>query len=264
MDNNSVVASPEDEIDLVRLLFACLQRWKLFVGIGALGTIVALAFSMYYLTPLYESSISLYVNNRMNQDNTEAVTTSDMSASRSLVSTYITISKSDRVLSRVSEALDKEFSTTYLKSVVTAKQEGQTELFTVTVTTTDPERSSLIANAIADVFPEVLSEIVEGSSAKVIDYGKVPTGKSYPSNTKNALIGLLLGILLAGVIVLLQYVTDVRILDEEDLSNVCDYPLLGQIPDFSQIGKRGHGKKHYGYGAEMPEQNDAATGASKT
>ena len=238
-------ASPEVEIDLVRLLFVCLHKWWIFVLLGLIGTSVAIAFSLFYLTPLYESSISLYVNNRMDRTDSDYVSTSDMSASRNLVSTYITISKSDRVLSSVSEALDNQFSTEYLKSVVSAKQQGQTELFTVTVTTIDPERSSLIANAIADVFPSVLSDIVEGSSAKVIDYGKVPNDKSFPNNTKNALIGLMIGIVLAGIIVLFDFVTDVRIMDEEDLSAICDYPMLGQIPDFTHLGKRGYKYSKY-------------------
>lgn len=254
-------ASPEVEIDLVRLLFACLHRWYVFVILGALGTAIAIAISVFYLTPLYQSSISLYVNNRLEQGATDYVSTSDMSASRSLVSTYITICKSDRVLGKVADALDGQFSAAYLKSVVAAKQQGTTELFTVTVTTTDPERSSMIANAMADVFPSVLSEIVEGSSAKVIDYGKVPKTKSYPSNSKNALIGLLIGVVLAGIFVLLEFITDVRIMDEEDLGNVSEYPLLGQIPDFSQIGKRNLKSSRYGYAS--PESSDKDESASE-
>lgn len=261
--------SPEVEIDLVRLLFACLRKWWVFVLLGALGTAAAIGYSLYFLTPLYESSISLYVNNRMDRGDSEYVSTSDMSASRNLVSTYITISKSDRVLTSVSEALKNEYSTAYLKSVVSAKQQGQTELFTVTVTTTNPERSSLIANAIADVFPSVLADIVEGSSAKVIDYGKVPTSRSFPSYTKNAMIGLLIGLVLAGIIVLLQFVTDVRIMDEEDLSAICDYPLLGQIPDFAHLGKKSgkYAKNGYDYGygyaspnAEVDKPSDKKSG----
>ena len=249
-------AAPEVEIDLIRLLVTCLRRWWVFALCGLLSTALAIAFSVFYLTPLYESSISLYVNNRMDRTDSDYVSTSDMSASRSLVSTYITISKSDRVMSAVSKALDNQYSSNYLKSVVSAKQQGQTELFTVTVTTTDPERSSLIANTIADVFPSVLSEIVEGSSAKVIDYGKVPNYKSFPNNTKNAMIGLLIGVVLAGIIIFLEFITDVRVMDEEDLSSICDYPLLGQIPDFNQIGKRGLRSSKYGYGSSENKPSD--------
>lgn len=258
-------AAPEVEIDLVRLLFTCLRRWYVFVICGVLATAVAIAFSMFYLTPLYESSISLYVNNRMDRTDSDYVSTSDMSASRSLVSTYITICKSDRVMGAVSKALDNQYSATYLKSVVNAKQSGQTELFTVTVTTTDPERSSLIANTMADVFPGILSEIVEGSSAKVIDYGKVPTSRSFPSHSKNALIGLLIGVVLAAIIVFIEFITDVRVMDEEDLSNISDYPMLGQIPDFSMIGKRGLRSSKYGYEpaeskSEDSDDKDASSG----
>jgi capsular polysaccharide biosynthesis protein len=247
VDKNSSAPNQEIEIDLVRLLFACLGKWWVFLICGVLATAVAIVYSMLFLTPMYQSSISLYVNNRMDRASSDYVSTSDMSASRSLVTTCITISRSDRVLSAVSRAMDNQFSSSYLKSVVSAKQQGQTELFTVTVTTVNPERSAMIANTIADVFPGVLSEIVEGSSAKVIDYAKVPTHRSSPDNTKNALIGLLIGIVLAGVIVFIDFLTDVRVMDEEDLAAVCGYPVLGQIPDFSQISGK-HGSKNSGYG----------------
>lgn len=262
MENNTVGAAPEVEIDLVRLLFVCLRKWWIFVILGLLGTGIALGISVFYLTPLYQSSISIYVNNRMSQDSSDYVSTSDMTASRNLVATYITISKSDRVLTAVSKTLDGEYTSRYLKSVVSARQEGQTELFTVTVTTVDPERSALIANAIADVFPTVLTEIVEGSSARVIDYAKIPTSRSFPSHTKNALIGLLVGIVIAGIIVLVGFITDVRIMDEEDLSNITDYPLLGRIPDFAQLGKHSGKKNGYGYGDDT--NKDTGSKAEKS
>ena len=260
MDNNTVGASPEVEIDLVRLLFVCLRKWWIFAILGLLGMGIAIAISMFYLTPLYQSSISIYVNNRMNQDSSDYVTTSDMTASRNLVTTYITISRSDRVLTAVSKSLDGQYSSAYLKSVVSARQEGQTELFTVTVTTVDPERSALIANTIADVFPTVLTEIVEGSSARVIDYAKIPTSRSFPSHTKNAMIGLLIGIVIAGIIVLIGFITDVRIMDEEDLSSITEYPLLGRIPDFAQLGKHSSKKNKYGYGDGANKDTESKAG----
>ncbi len=262
-NNNNTPATQEVEIDLIKLLFVFLHRWWVFAIFGFAAMLIAIAISVFYLTPLYQSSISLYVNNRMDNTPSDYVSTGDMSASRGLVSTYITISKSDRVMNAVAEALDGAYSSKYLKSSVSAKQEGQTELFTVTVTTVDPERSALIANTIAEVLPSVLSEIVEGSSAKVIDYGRTPESRSFPSHTKNALIGLLIGVILAGIIVLVEFVTDVRIMDEEDLSNITDYPLLGQIPDFKQIGKRGSKNGKYGYEQHIHASKAADKGADK-
>lgn len=256
MDNKGTPNNQEVEIDLIRLLFVYLHRWWIFAICGAVAMTIAIIYSLYYLTPLYTSSISLYVNNRLDMRETDYVTTSDMSASRNLVKTYITISNSDRVMNAVSNALNNEYSADYLKGAVSAEQQDNTELFTVTVTTTDPERSALIANTIADVFPDVLADIVEGSSARVIDYGKVPSGKSYPSNTRNALIGLLIGIVVAGVLVTVEYLSDVRIMDEEDLSYICEYPLLGQIPEFTQLGSRHLGKYASKYGYQ--NKSDAA------
>lgn len=239
----------EVEIDLVRLLFTFLHRWQIFALCALIATSVAIVFSLFYLTPMYKASITLYVNNSTkDRDSIDYVSSGDVSTSRNLVSTYITISKSERVMGEVSKALDGNISVPYLMSVVSAEQENKTELFRVTVTTADPERSALIANTIADVFPDVLAGIVEGSSAKVIDYAKVPKSKSSPNNTRNAMIGFLIGVVVAATIVTVEYLADVRIKEEDDLKMVCDYPTLGYIPDFNVIARGSVSGKGYGYG----------------
>ena len=142
------------------------------------------------------------------------------------------------MLERVAEEAGLNVSAEKLRKWIHASAMGQTELFEVYITHSDPVVAANIANVIADVAPYEIAEIVEGSSTKVIDRARVPVAPTSPSLAKNVTRGCLVGVVLAVVAVVLQIVLDVRIKTEEDLKRICKAPVLGLIPDFnSQEGE---------------------------
>ena len=62
----------------------------------------------------------------------------------------------------------------------------------------------------------------------------MPTSRYTPSYRKNTLLGCAVGLLLAVIYVTLLYLMDVRIKNEEDLTQLFDLPMLGQIPSFAE------------------------------
>ena len=109
-------------------------------------------------------------------------------------------------------------------------------LFDVTVTSTDPTESELIANTIAKVLPDRITDIVEGSSLKIVDYAIVPAHRSSPSYIKNTAIGVLLGGILAAAIIVISDMVrssrDVMIHSADELKNIYpEIPVLAIIPD---------------------------------
>ena len=119
-----------------------------------------------------------------------------------------------------------------VRGMITAAQVDETEIFEVFVTHPDPVVAAQIANIVAEVAPEKIGEIVEGSSTKIIDYAKIPESRHTPSYKKNILVGAMLGMVLALGWLTLGYLLDVRIRDDEDLTEYFEQPLLGQIPAF--------------------------------
>ena len=126
--------------------------------------------------------------------------------------------------------------------MISAEPEGETEMFRVTVTSANPQMSADIANTIAKVAPAEIAEIIEGSSAKIIDEARVPQKHSYPSYGVRAVVGFLIGGFLAIFVFVLMYLLDIRIRSEEDLKNICDVPVLGVIPNLTNDAKTA-GKK---------------------
>ena len=123
--------------------------------------------------------------------------------------------------------------------MVTAAPVNDTEIFEITVTDADPQEAELIANTIADVLPDKISDIVEGSSVRVVDYAVVPVFPVSPSVTKYAMIGVLLGgVLSVGVIVLMELLNE-SIRSEDYLIQTYDLPILAVVPTMEHV------EKHY-------------------
>jgi capsular polysaccharide biosynthesis protein len=94
-----------------------------------------------------------------------------------------------------------------------------------------------IANAIAKVAPDVIAEIIEGSSAKIIDHARLPKEQSSPNYLMSALIGAVVGAILAVAVILIRHMMDTCIHNEEELEKICSVPVLGLIPDLTADAK---------------------------
>ena len=225
------------EIDLQKLLLVYLRRWWLIALSALIVAGGSLAYAYYLVEEMYQASSTIYVNNIKEGITVDSVTTSNLSASQQLVSTYISIVKSDRVLSKVAEQLDNRYTVNNLKGMVTASQIGDTGIFSINVVSADPQEAAEIANTFAEVVPNVIGAIIEGSYARVLDIAKAPTQRYSPSYTKYTAMGGLIGGLLAALYLTIRYLLDVRIKDEEELTALFDLPVLGQIPEFVSASK---------------------------
>lgn len=243
------------ELNIKEILNVLVKRiWFIFASIIVAG-IIAFIISSYVISPQYTSTTKLFVNNT-NMDRTSAITTGDLSASKSLVSTYIAIIKSDVVLDEVINKLNLSLTPQQLNDMIFADAINQTEVFYVSVTTQNPQLSTDITNTIATIAPEHLSEIVDGSSAKIVENAKVPKTPSYPNTKKNTTIGALIGLLLSCIIVIFISTSDTRITSETDIKQITDIPILSVISDFNQANTRVQYGYGYGYGGRSEENNN--------
>ena len=64
----------------------------------------------------------------------------------------------------------------------------------------------------------------------VLDVAKVPEEKSGPSNVKNGLIGGAVGVVISGLIVVYKTLTDTKVKTVEEVKDIFDYPIIGNIP----------------------------------
>lgn len=231
------------EIDLREVAGALVKKaWLIVLCAVLLGTAM-LAYAANFVTPTYQATATFYVNNNSSNEG-EKVESTDLAVALRLVNSYVDIVKRDVVLSEVVEKLQMNISPAALRSMVHSQVVGETEIFTVTVTSADPQMSATIANTIAEVAPGIISGIISGSRATVIDYARVPTGRSSPNYTTSALLGAVVGALLAVVFIFIQTRLDVHVKNEEMLGQLCGAPVLGVIPDFAEGAGKGRKVRH--------------------
>lgn len=219
------------EIDLLRLVKALWHwAWIILLSMIFCGA-VALFCTRFMMTPLYRSSALMYVNNNSYAVNNTSVSLADLSASQTLVDTYIVILKTRLTLNEVIQQAGLNYTYEELRDMISAASVDSTEIFEITVTSPDPAEAELIANTIVQVLPEKISEIMDGSSARTVDFAVRPIHKSSPSVTLNVAVGCMIGMIFScGVIVLLELL-DEQIRDEEYLIKTYHLPVLAAVPD---------------------------------
>ena len=248
------------EFDLRRLLPAILSKIWLIVLVSLLCGMLSLGSTLLLKTPMYKASTMFYVNNSVSLgDASIDISSGDISTSKSLVNSYIVILRTRGTLMDVIDYAGSDRSYGELLSMVSASSVNKTEIFQVTVVSEDPQEAVDLANAIAHVIPKRISSVIEGSSAKVVDYPVRPGSPFTPNYTKDTALGLLVGLLLSVCAIVLLEILDVAIRDEEDLQSFCSYPILASVPDMTVTSKKGYYRRYYrrsGYSTADSKQKD--------
>jgi len=243
---------PEMEIDLLALLGILVSKLYLVIIITVLGGLLAILYTWIFVTPLYQTDFSLYVNNSTTSS-TESITSSDVSASRSLANTYCEIIKSRSVLETASKDIGLSYSQAALLKLVKVSVNSSTEVITVSVKTESPETALYLANSIAEQAERSIARIVVGSSMSIVDEPYLPQGPCSPSYKKNIALGAVIGFLLVSATIVLREITDDRIRDEKKAEEQLGLAILGTIPNV--IAAKNISKySDYGYGGSKQQR----------
>lgn len=221
------------EIDLLQIAKALWHRaWAILLAAVLCGA-AGFGYSAFLVTPLYQSEAMMYVNNSSFSvgSTSFSISSSELTAAQSLVATYIVILNTRTTLEDVIRDAELEYSYEELLGMIDAQAVNNTEVFSITVTSESPQEAEQIANTIARILPEKISNIVEGSSVRVVDYAVVPAHRSSPSISRYTILGALLGIVLTCGYIVLREMFDDQIRDEEFLMQTYDIPILAAIPE---------------------------------
>ncbi len=249
-------AEVSETIDLLRLFRALWQKVWLIVLAGLIVAAAAFSWSTFVVEPEYSATAMLYVNNStVSVGSTSfSISASDISASQALVKTYIVILKNRTTLNQVLEKTGLKYTYGQLSSMITAASVNGTQVFHVTVTCESAENAAILANAIAEVLPVRVAEIIDGSSMRLVDEAVVSPKKVSPNITQNTAFGFIVGAAIAAaVIIVLELLDDVIHGDDYLLQNF-DFPVLAKIPDLYEKSS----SKKYGYYSSYYGQNKNA------
>lgn len=228
------------EIDISALFKALWRKiWLILIATVVCGA-AFFAYARFRITPKYSASTMLYVNTSSTVSlSSYKFSTSDMSAGTQLVTRYIVILGSRSCLERVKAESGVNYSYSELSGMISASAVEETEIFKVSVTCTNPDEAALIANTIAKVLPERISDIISGTSVEVVDYAISNNNRVSPSYSKYMITGIVVGLLLTSIIIIIIELLDDIIHSDEYLTETYkDIPFLAAIPDLTTKNDR--------------------------
>jgi capsular polysaccharide biosynthesis protein len=219
----------EETISLKELFQTIKKRLSLIVLITVVLTTASGLVSYFLLTPIYQSSTQLLVN----QEKTDqaAYNTGDIQANIQLINTYNVIIKSAAVLDLVSEELDGAYSSSQLNSMITVGSVQNSQVLTLTVESTDPVMAANIANTTAEVFKKQVVSIMNVDNVNILASAQVGENPSpvKPQPVLNMAIAFVVGLMAGvGLAFLLEFL-DNTVKTEQDIEKLLGLPVLGTV-----------------------------------
>lgn len=180
----------EEEFDLGMLLQALLEKSWIILLASVLGAAIALVGTFYLVTPQYQSTVTLYVNNTQYVENLE--------------DSFTVIVKMRETLLDVIKHTQTDRSHNELRKMVEIHCVNNTDFFELTVTCPDPYEAERLANGIGEILPDKVMEIMGQIPMDVVDEAVIAAGPSSPNYPNNGLLGAVIGMTLSMALVFLQ------------------------------------------------------------
>lgn len=215
------------EIDFRRLGAMLLRRIWIPVLAAVLCGVLALSAGFLLVEPRYESSVLFCASN---EPQGAELSASDLEASGKLVDGFSVILYSRRTLADVIAASGVSCSVEELERKITMEQIGQTQFFRVAVSWPKGDEAMKIAEAVASVFPQRVTEIARGT-ATVVDRPLRAAAPATPDLPLWTVMGAAMGVLLSAAILIAADLCDDTIRSPEDLERLTDLPLLVTVPE---------------------------------
>lgn len=229
-----------EELDLKQLVNIFWNKRLHIISIVLVFAIIGAIYSFLLVTPEYKSYTSLILSKSetSGQDNTGAITQTDITLNQKLVPTYSQLIKSKNVLREVIDNLGIEDSEETLKNQITVSAIDDTELIQITVTSVYPEKAKQIANEIASVFTKKVSEFYNISNVHIVDEAEVSTEPYNINHAKDIIIFIVIGIVISCVYVLLANMLDTTVKSQEDIEKQIGVIVLASIPVIREDTKK--------------------------
>ena len=238
-------------IDVSRIFKTLWNKAWIIILSGVLAAAIGFSLAAFVVAPKYSSSVRLYVNNSKENAPGSSISSSDLTASQSLVRTYSVILNSRTTLEDIIAKADVSYTTRELSKMIQAEPVDNTEVMQVTVECGDAEEAAKIANAVCEVLPKKIEEIIEGAHMEIVDKAKVNEEKVAPSVAVYTAVALVMGLFISIAVITVRTLLDDRIQDEDYVLQNYDCPVLAKIPDLVNA----KGSKKYGYYYKRKDEN---------
>ncbi len=215
-----------DEIDLVEMAYRMLAKWKLILCLALIGALVTGVYTIGFVTPLYEATSTIYVLSRSDS----AINFSDLQLGNALTQDYIKVFQMWEVHEEVISNLNLPYTYRQMREMLSIKNDANTRMLDITVTSASPEEAAAMSNEYAKVASEYIADTMATDKPNIMSVALVPANPVSPSITKNILIGFILGCIIACGYVAVTFLLDDKFRTAEDIRKYTGLNTLAVVP----------------------------------
>ncbi|MBT2730146.1 capsular biosynthesis protein [Bacillus sp. ISL-75] len=219
----------EETISLKELLETLKKRLLLIVSITLIAAIVSGVVSYFFLTPIYQASTQILVNQKKSEQSLYSA--NEVQTNLQLINTYNVIITSPAILDKVSEELDLNMTAAQLKGKITVGSEKDSQVVNLSVQDPSADVAAQIANKTAEVFKKEIANIMNVDNVSILAKADVTENPApiKPRPLLNVAIAIVVGLMAGvGLSFLLEYFNN-TIKNEQDVEKVLGLPILGVI-----------------------------------
>lgn len=223
-----------EELDLKQLFKIFWNKRLQIIAIVLVFLIIGSIYSFAFVKPKYKSYTTLVLAQSGGVSNTEdaqGITQSDLTLNQKLISTYSELVKTKNVLREVIKELSLTIEEEELRKNVTVSLVEDTELIKITITNENALDAKNIANKIAKIFSERVSEIYNISNVYIVDEAEEATGPYNINHIKDIAIFMIIGLVISVIYVLLTNLLDTTVKSAEDIEKELGITVLASIPE---------------------------------
>ena len=214
------------------------RRWWLLILLMFIGGSAAYMYTDLFVDPVYKADGSFYVNSKTDRNEVDTVTSvGQLNSNTRLAMSCAEILTRRSFLEKVAEQVNEENDTTYtwsnIKSMLSVSPVNETELLELSLTGTNMEQLPIILNTLMDLAPETIMQIINGGSLESVDRPSDKPPRVGPNITRNTIMGVIGGLVVAVLIIFLIELFDTHIKSADELKNRYREPVLGEIPSLT-------------------------------
>jgi capsular polysaccharide biosynthesis protein len=227
-----------ETLDLRDIFSIIWKRMFMIVSIVVVSTITVGVISYFVLEKEYQATTTLIVGKSNEATQDYQLQYNDVMLYQKLVKTYQEIAKSRTIAQEVIGSLGLSYSTAELQEKITVSAVGDTQVISIQIVDHNPSLAAQIANKLVEVFKEQIVEIMKVESVNVIDEAVVPNSPIRPRPVMNVAMAFAASLMVGlGIAFLLDYM-DRTIKTAQDVETYLELPVIGEIPDMSQLSER--------------------------
>lgn len=223
----------EEVINIQQLFIIIKKRILLIITLLFLSITIAGAVSYYYLTPIYQASTQILINQKKFDQN--QFSSQQIETNLQLINTYTVIIKSPVILAKVIDNLNLKTTPELLHRKITINSEQNSQVLNVNVEDSDLQKAVDIANMTAEIFQEEIKTLMNVDNVNILSAAikSEDTKPIKPNLILNvgiaAIIALVSGI---GISILMEFL-NTTIKTEQDIEELLGLPILGLVSPIS-------------------------------